>query len=168
MLSKTIGQLQEKVVEQQEVKEEVDESEPVNEEVLNQPEFVVGDTVQIGNLELTLNSVRFDEGTEYFKPDEGEKWLVLDCTIKNIGEETESISSMLMFDLYDSDFYSKDTEIFAETKGSLDGELSLNRTMRGEIAFGVGSSETEWEFIFEPELFSYGQAIFKITSNDIK
>ena len=73
-----------------------------------------------------------------------------------------------MFSLYDSEFYSKEMAMFAETKGSLDGELGAGRTMRGEVAFEVGAAETEWEFIFEPNIFGFGQAIYKITAQDIK
>lgn len=150
----------------------VDKPEVVKEpevvEEVKQQEFLVGETVKMGELEFTVNSVRYDNGSEFLGPDEGTKWLVIDCTLKNIGQESEALSSMLMFTLYDSEFYSKEMAIFAETKGSLNGELGAGRTMRGEVAFVVDAAETEWELIFEPNTFGFGQAIYKITAEDIK
>ena len=72
-----------------------------------------------------------------------------------------------MFSLYDEDHYSRDVEIFADTKGSLDGELGARRTMRGEIAFNVEEGQTKWEFIFQPNVLGFGQAIYIITEADV-
>jgi len=48
-----------------------------------------------------------------------------------------------MFTLYDEDNYSKDMEFFANTKGSLDGELGAGRKMAGEVAFNVEEENAE-------------------------
>lgn len=130
--------------------------------------FLIGNSVKMGDLIFTLNSARWCEGDEYFKPNEGERWLVLNCTIENKGDESEIISSLLMFTLYDEESYSRDIELFADTKGSLDGELGAGRTVRGEIAFTVEEGQTQWEFIFEPNVFGFGQAVYKITLNDVE
>jgi len=61
----------------------------------------------------------------------GEEWFALDCSIKNIDTESAPISSILMFTLYDADGYSKDRTIFADTEGSLDGELGPGETDAG-------------------------------------
>lgn len=130
--------------------------------------FKVGDTVAMGDLEFTLNSARFDEGGEYFKPDEGKKWLVVDCKVTNNGAESTSISSILMLSLYDSEYYSQEMALLADTKGSLDGELGAGRTLRGEVAYEVDASETDWELIFEPNFFGFGQAIFNLDISNIQ
>lgn len=146
------------------VKEDVKEEQTVEDDKI----FKVGDTVAMGDLEFTINSVRFDEGSEYFKPDEGKKWLVADCTVTNNSEESTSISSMLMISLFDSEYYSQERSLLADTKGSLDGELGAGRTLRGEVAYEVDASETDWELIFEPNLFGFGQAIFKLDISNIQ
>jgi len=154
----------EKVRENQQQETEV---EGVGETKNEEETFRIGDVVDSGDLLFTINSARWEEGDEYWGPDEGERWLVLDCTIENEGGESVTISSLLMFTLYDKDGYSQDTEMFADTKGSLDGELGAGRKMSGELAFDVEEGQTEWEFIFEPELFSFGQAIFLITEEEV-
>ncbi len=146
------------------VKEDVKEEQTVEDVTI----FKVGDIVAMGDLEFTINSVRFDEGSEYFKPDEGKKWLVADCTVTNNSEEPTTISSMLMIRLFDSEYYSQEMSLFADTKGSLDGELGAGRTLRGEVAYEVDASETAWELIFEPNFFGFGQAIFNLDISDIQ
>ncbi len=130
--------------------------------------FKLGETVKMGDLSFTLNSARWDSGDEFMKPDEGEKWLTLDATIENLGEKSEVISSLMMFSLFDEGNYSRDLEIFADTKGSLDGELGAGRKMSGEIAFNVEADQNEWEFIFEPNFLGFGQAIFLVNADEVQ
>ncbi|MDR5659013.1 DUF4352 domain-containing protein [Serpentinicella sp. ANB-PHB4] len=124
--------------------------------------FEIGDKVEIGGINITVNSVRWDEGAEFFGPDEGEKWLAIDVTLENTKDESANVSSMLMFDLYDEDNYKRDLALSTTTEGSLDGELGAGRSMRGEIAFSVKEGQNNFEFIFEPNVFGNGQAIFDI------
>lgn len=132
-----------------------------------QETFKVGETVKMGDLEFTVNGIRTDKGGDWNKPEEGNVFLIIDATIKNTGQDSSALSSLIMFKLYDSEFYEKDMSIFADTKGSLNGELGAGRTMRGEIAFEVGKDETEWEFIFEPNVFGFGQAIYELKAEDM-
>jgi hypothetical protein len=149
--------------------EKVDPDEPGEETGTPAAEkYVVGDTVKMGDLQFTLNGVRYEKGSEFWAPDEGTRWLVFDCTLENKGDESESISSLLMFTLYDSDSYKKDIAMADNLKGSLDGELGAGRKMAGEIAFTVDEDESAWEFVFEPQVFGFGQAIYDISASDIK
>ena len=130
--------------------------------------YAVGDTVKMGDLQFTLNGVRYEKGSEYWAPDEGTKWLVFDCILENKGSESEVISSLMMFKLYDADSYSKEIAMADNLKGSLDGELGAGRKMAGEVAFTVDEDESAWEFVFEPQVFGFGQAIYDISASDIK
>lgn len=133
-----------------------------------QEKFNVGDTVKMGDLNFTLNGVRYEKGSDFLKPDAGTKWLVFDCTLENKGSESEAISSLMMFKLYDADSYTKDYAFADNIKGSLDGELGAGRKMSGEVAFTVDDGEDAWEFVFEPQVFGFGQAIFDVTAADVK
>ena len=124
--------------------------------------FNIGDTVDMGNFRITVNGIGWDAGDEFFKPEIGEDWILIDATIENIDNEVQIVSSLLMFSLIDNEHFSRDMEIFANTAGSLDGELSIGRKMRGEVAFVVKESQTEWEFIFNPNIVGFGQAIYTI------
>ena len=131
--------------------------------------FSLGETAEMDGLQITVNSAHWDKGNDFAKPDAGTRWLVLDCTLKNNGTESESISSLLMFRLIDEDSYARDTEIFADTKGSLDGEIAAGASMRGQMAFDVDEGQAGWTFIFEPNVFGAGrQLTYDVSSSDVK
>lgn len=132
-----------------------------------QETFKIGETVKMGNLQFTLNGVRFDDGGDFFSPNDGERWLVFDCTLENLGSEPTAISSLLMFKLYDANDYAMGLAIGPDLKGSLDGELGAGRRMAGEIGFVVEETEQSWEFIFAPNLFGFGQAIYEINIGEV-
>lgn len=129
--------------------------------------FVVGDTVRMGELVMTLHGVRWDEGDEFTGPDEGMRWLVADIEVTNESDESEALSSLVMFDLIDEENRSRDLAVMADTEGSLDGELGAGRSLRGDIAWEVREEHTAWELIFEPGFFGFGQAIFDVTTDDL-
>lgn len=68
----------------------------------------------------------------------------------------------MMFKLADSEGYSYNQTIIDNVKGSLDGEIGPARKMRGEIVYEVPKKAQGLEFIFEPNLLGFGQAIFKL------
>lgn len=97
----------------------------------------VGDTIEDDDYTIKLNSVRtVDEGTLGSGPDE-DVYLVADFSITNLTDESESISSLLSFELQGSDGYQYDQAIFVDTKGSMDGDVPAQGLLRGEIAFDV-------------------------------
>ena len=145
---------------------EPDEIETDDAELEEAEGFRVGDTVRMGELVMTLHSVRWDEGSEFFGPDEGVRWLLTDIEIENEADSSTQLSSLLMFDLVDEENRTRDIAFMADTEGSLDGELGPGRSLRGDIAWEVREEQTEWELIFSPQLFGFGQAIFDIDEGD--
>lgn len=79
--------------------------------------------------------------------------------MENKGKENTTVSSLLMFKLEDNEGYARDLALGADLKGQMDGELGAGRKMRGELAYEVEEANTEWDFIFEPNVFGFGQAI---------
>lgn len=149
--------------------EAVQPSQEEPEKVTVPETFRVGDTVKMDKLSFTLNSVRWEKGDQFISPGEGEKWIVFDGTVENLGTEAQTISSMLMFKLYDAEHFAKDVSWFTPNlEGSLNGEIGAGRKMRGEIAFVVKEDETAWEFIFQPGVFRFGQAIYVVTIDEVK
>lgn len=130
--------------------------------------FAVGDTVAMGDLEHVLHGARWSEGDEFFGPEEGERWLVLDVELTNTGDSSEAISSMIMWTFVDAENRSRDLEITGDEQGSLDGELGAGRSMRGEIAYSLPADDSgPWELVFEPQLLGFGQAIYTISEDDV-
>ncbi len=138
------------------------ESSAQSNEVQSQEVFSVGETVKLGDLQFSVNEVRTSAGDEFFKPEQGNVYFIVDSTISNLATESASISSLLMFKLVDDEGYNYQITLGPNTKGSLDGELGPGRKMRGELAFEVPENAQGMELIFEPNVFGFGQAIYKV------
>lgn len=130
--------------------------------------FGIGETVAMGDLEHTFHGARFHDGDEFMSPDEGTRWLLLDVEVTNNADESQAMSSMLMWSLVDADNRSADQTITTDEQGSLDGELGPGRSMRGEIAYAVGADQAEWELIFAPQVFGFGQAIYEFSADQVE
>lgn len=121
----------------------------------------VGDTIEDDDYTIKLNSVRtVDEGTLGSGPDE-EVYLVADFSITNLTDESESISSLLSFELQGSDGYQYDQALFVDTKGSMDGDVPAQGLLRGEIAFDVPILDSytisyEHSLFGDPVFFEFG------------
>ena len=128
----------------------------------------MGATVKISNFKFCLNSARFSMDSDISSPKPNMVWLILDCTVTNLGNEAETVSTMLMLTLRDKEGYSQEQAIFAETKGKLDATISPGQTIRGEIAFEVEQGQVYWEFIFKADVFGTNQAIYSISKEQVK
>jgi hypothetical protein len=58
--------------------------------------YQVGDSATVGGLEVTVNSAKTVEPTDFFKPEAGNKFVVVEATIKNPGSSEALFSSVLM------------------------------------------------------------------------
>jgi GTP-dependent phosphoenolpyruvate carboxykinase len=124
--------------------------------------FKIGDSVKAGNLIFTVNSTRTDEGNEFIKPGEGKTYYIVDVTVENTGNESEAVSSLMMFKLFDADGYNYSVTFGPETKGSVDGEISPGRKIRGELVFEIPEEATGLELQIDPTVFGSGQIIVNL------
>ena len=124
--------------------------------------YEIGDSVKAGNLIFTVNSTRIDEGGDFIKPKDGYIYYIIDVTVENTGDKSESVSSLMMFKLFDSDGYNYNITIGPETKGSVDGEISSGRKLRGELAFEIPQDAEGLELEIDPSIFGSGQIIVKL------
>lgn len=79
---------------------ELDDSNPTSQQEAEstpadvKTEFKKGETAQFGNLEVKVNKVErnYTSTNRFSTPDEGKEFILVNVTIKNIGEEPESVS----------------------------------------------------------------------------
>jgi hypothetical protein len=124
--------------------------------------YKIGDSVKAGNFVFTVNSIRTDAGGDFLKPKDGHIYYIVDVTVENTGDKSESVSSMLMFKLFDSEAYSYSITIGPDTKGSVDGEISAGRKLRGELVFEIPEDSEGLELEIDPTVFSSGQIIVEL------
>ncbi|PYZ96802.1 hypothetical protein CR205_14065 [Alteribacter lacisalsi] len=145
---------------------EAAEEQAAEEEVIEEEGLGTGETVDFNGLHVTVKEVRLDEGDGDWMVPDNDFFLILDVSIENTTDESANVSTLLQMNLVDPSGYAQDIRIFADTRGSLDGEVGAGRTMAGEIAFDVEGADF-FEFIFEDPFMS-GQAIWKIEESDWK
>lgn len=117
--------------------------------------FAVGDTIRVGNVEITVLGYRISEGESFFTPGNGNIFYLIDVAVANTGDSAESISSMLMFDLRDSDGFSHNLSFSALSmgRGSVDGAVLPEKVIRGELGYEIPADPAGYELQINPQVF---------------
>lgn len=127
--------------------------------------FNVGDTIELNGYILKVNQVGYIEGNEFFQPKTGNVFFGIDCTLENRTDVVQHISSVMMFDVVDSNGRSYDQSIAAMTvlsnAGNLDGDLQPGRMMSGIYAIEIPIDTVGLELEFS-DPFMNGIAVFKL------
>lgn len=138
-------------------------------------EFSISETATVNDTKVTINSVtRIDnecswewegECQSYTEPD-NDYFLLIDLTIENTGTDELAISSMMSFDLRDSNGERGSYALLTESITSqLDGTLMAGDTLKGQIAFDVKESDS-YNFYYLDSLVD-DQIKFIINQSDI-
>jgi len=109
----------------------------------------MGESTEVQGLIITINSSRIGEPAMFLNPSDGNIY-VLDITFDNTTDKPVTISSLLQMSIVDNAGYSYDIALYTDTKGSLDGEVSPGRKLRGEVAFEIPSDVESIEFVYDP------------------
>ncbi|WP_243108686.1 DUF4352 domain-containing protein [Clostridium rectalis] len=146
--------------------EKADSKATATEEKKDEPKvFKVGDAIKLKDFKVTVNKVYTVKPSDILKPEEGNEFFAVDCTIENTSKEKQSISSMLMFKVVDKDGrdckYSLTGQSAADA-GQLDGELAVGRKMTGVYVVEVPKGQKDLELVFDASLLGGEQTIVKL------
>ena len=124
----------------------------------SQPIHRIGEGVAITDnnldLQLTVNGTRNHQGKGVVKPNKGQKWIVVDTTIANQGQQPQIIA-LSGFKLIDSQNKLYDVALLG---GALDdiqsptGEIKPGDKQSGEVVFEVPESAKGLRLVFQPQL----------------
>ena len=125
-----------------------------------QKAFNVGEAIEMGKMVLTINEVASPEGSEYSKPKEGNKFIVVDLTLENKASEAANVSSMLQMNVKDANGFQYSSS-FAATQASggnpPDGEIAPGEKIKGQVGFEVPADAKGLLFSFDDNVFSSGK-----------
>jgi hypothetical protein len=122
--------------------------------------FAIGDTIEIGDLTLTVNEVTNPPGDDFSKPDEGNIFVVVDVTITNGSSEAANVSSLMQMSLKDDtgQVYDLDLMASAASGGTTpDGEIAPGETIRGQVGFQVPEDASGMVFVFDSDVWGFGK-----------
>lgn len=127
--------------------------------------FNVGDTVELGDFTVTVNSTQipFESGDEFITPNEGNIFITADTSVTNIGDEPATVSSIACFEVRDDTGQSYSLALVTGTPDPPDGEVGPGETIRGTLAYEVPQSATGLQLRFQCDLLSTGSAVINLS-----
>ena len=131
-------------------KEMKDEYRDIN----NKKSFKVGETFQNKHFKVTVTDVDLDykSSSEYDKPGEGRKYVKVNITAENIGEDSSDISSFY-FTLYADGTKADDSVIVLEADNTdFGGTISSGKTTKGPIYYEVPKEAKKLVLEYEPNV----------------
>lgn len=138
-------------------------------------EFSISETATVNDTKIKINSVKkldkecsweFDGECQSYTEPSNDYFLIIDVTIENTGDEDLTISSMMSFDLKDSNGEKGSYALLTESITSqLDDTLMPGDTLKGQIAYDVKDSE-KYNFYYLDSLID-DQIKFIINKTDI-
>ncbi len=116
-------------------------------------DFAKGDTAVFDNLEVKVNSVeRNFTPTSGFAPDEGNEYIVVNLTVKNIGDESETVSDYI-FSLNESGITNSASYVSAAPDFK-SGELTTGASTTGNIVYEVTKGATDLKIQYDVTLYT--------------
>lgn len=126
--------------------------------------YDVGDTLEFGDTRFTPNEVRTSMGKDFFTPDSGNEFVVIDITVENNSDDELSVSILLQMDLKDDLGYTYSTSLSGTSsldRGFSQGQpIAPNSKRRGEIAFEVEQGLSPLYLMMDFEIFREGDKAF--------
>jgi hypothetical protein len=114
----------------------------------------VGDSVEAGGVQATLNGVRVLPTTDFDRPIESPDnlFLATDLTFENVSDRPVAVSSLLEFVLKNEEGYSASQSIHSKQRQLSEGEISPGQKSSGEIVYEVPPDSRGLQLDYRPFL----------------
>lgn len=127
--------------------------------------YAVGEIVKVDDVQIVINEVKEVPGTQYFAPDEGNRFISVDLTIENLGSDDFIVSSLMLFALKDDtgQEYSISISGIAASDGkSPDGTIIPGDKLRGQLVYEIPVDASGLVLIFEPNILGSSSVRFDL------
>ncbi|MFC7216269.1 DUF4352 domain-containing protein [Saliphagus sp. GCM10025334] len=125
----------------------------------------IGQTIEYGGTEVSVNSVEFEDSLGRFaEPDPGNEYAVIDISITNETGEEQRVSTLLQMLVKDEKGYSYQEDWTAATE--LDQEFDESspiedgETRRGKVAYQIEEDLSPLYWVFEFDMWVNGDKTF--------
>ena len=112
----------------------------------------VGETVKTATWQVTINGVSAYAGDpdQFDVPQDGDTFLVVEGTFKNLDKDSQTLSTILMFELQDSKGNKYDEALLTSVTGP-DGTVLANGPAHGKWGYEVPTSVHSFILIFSED-----------------
>jgi hypothetical protein len=126
--------------------------------------FQVGQAVKVGNsMIFTVTAVQSSAGTDFEKPQKGQ-FLVVNVSLQNISSKSQTVSSILSFELRDGSGQSYNETILSTAPKPPDGEIAPNDKLAGGLTFDVPKPQS-FKLYFKNDVFGSGAVVVDLGSH---
>lgn len=107
----------------------------------------VGETGTTGDLEVTVETVEdpWEPTNEFDTPAEGQRYVGVELTIVNTGDETTTFSTFAGAEVVDSEGQAWDVTFTTSDEPSIDGDVPAGATRKGWLYLEVGEDAMDLE-----------------------
>ena len=129
----------------------------------------MGETAHTGDFDVTVNSVTdpLVSDNQFLTAGPGNRFVAIDVTMSNTSNESKPVSSLLSFELTDSEGRKYDLSILgtsaAGVTGSIDGDVPPQTQRRGTIAYEVPETIATGLQLRVKGDFTAGGTVFQIS-----
>lgn len=146
-----------KVVQTESVAQDIPVIEQKEEEVVEEKsQFGIGEAAEYKDVKITLMSYEESQGDQYFKPSEGNIFVMAEFEVENNSDSEIVVSSAISFDAY-ADGYSLSYSVnalMANKNTQLDGTVAPGKKLKGVIGYEVPVDWKEIEIHFTENVWS--------------
>lgn len=133
--------------------------------------YGVGELASTDDVEIKLINVMQSNGSSFYKPESGKKFVILEFEVKNTGRKELVLSTMLCFQAWCDDEHceiSLDALALAMMNGKyqLDTVVEPGHTVRGVIGYEVPTDWQEIKVEYSEEVFLGDRLVFLIESEE--
>lgn len=124
--------------------------------------YGLNEPVEFKKFKVTAVKIEESNGKNYFNAEDGKVFVGVNFEIENTSQETQNISSVLLFDAYADDIkcdYSFSANA-AFGDGTLDGELTPGKKLVGWYAVELPQEWQKLEFEVKQDWLSDNKAVF--------
>jgi hypothetical protein len=126
----------------------------------NVREFKVGDFVRLGDFTIKVNKVSnpYKSHDSWSQPKKGNKYVAVSVSVKNSGSEPQTVSSLICFDLRDSEGQAAKIAMLTDAPSSPDGEIAPGKFIKGTLGFELPKNAKGLTLEFKCDPFTSGTA----------
>jgi hypothetical protein len=123
--------------------------------------FAVGDLVELGDWRVRVHGVTdpVQSTDQFLQPAAGQRWVAVDVEVTNAGDQAETMSSALCFQLVDDQNRTfNQTVTGASGAATPDGDVAAGASLRGAVEYEVPADARGLRLNFSCDLLTPGTA----------
>ncbi|WP_165423855.1 DUF4352 domain-containing protein [Ktedonosporobacter rubrisoli] len=121
----------------------------------------IGETVASSGWQITVNKVSTSSGNDFLKPKDGHIFLEINVTMKNLTSETQTASSLAMWDLKSLPDGQKQNIGLGDTPGP-EGKVEAGGALTGTLTYEVPTNIKQYTLSFTGSLLDNTLTIWNI------